>query len=38
MNQPAHNIPGIFAKYSLSVEIFETSREHLENILKQKIF
>ena len=34
----ARNIPGIFAVCSLSVAIFGTSREHLGNILKEKIF
>ena len=36
--QPAHNILRIFAEFSLSVAIFGTSREHLGNILKEKIF
>ena len=35
--QPARNIPGIFAECSLNVEMFETYREHLGNILKEKI-
>ena len=38
LTQPAHNIPGIFTVCSLRVAIFETSREHLGNILKEKIF
>ena len=37
-HQPAHNIPGIFAECSLSVAIFGASREHLGDILKEKIF
>ena len=36
--QPAHNIPGIFAECSLRVAMFRTSREHLGNISKEKIF
>ena len=36
--QPAHNIPGILAVCSLSVAMFETSREHLGTVLKEKIF
>ena len=36
--QPARNIPRIFAVCSLSIAIFGTSREHLLNILKEKIF
>ena len=36
--QPARSILGIFVVYSLSVAMFRTSREHLANILKEKIF
>ena len=36
--RPARNIPGIFVECSLSVAMFGTSREHLGNILKEKIF
>ena len=36
--QPTRNIPGIFAECSLSVAMFETSRKHLENTLKEKVF
>ena len=36
--QPTHNIPGILAVCSLSVAMFETSREHLGTVLKEKIF
>ena len=36
--QPAHNIPGVFAECSLSVSMFETTREDLGNIFKEKIF
>ena len=36
--RPARNIPGILAVCSLSVTMFRTSREHLGNILKEKIF
>ena len=35
---PARNIQGIFAVCSLSVAIFGTSKQHLRNILKEKIF
>ena len=36
--QPASKIPLIFAVCSLSVAMFGTTREHLGNILKEKIF
>ena len=36
--QPAHNILETFPVCSLSVAMVGTSREHLENILKEKIF
>ena len=36
--QPARNILGIFAECFLSVAIFGTFREHLGNILIEKIF
>ena len=35
---PARNIPGTFTECYLSVAMFGTSREHLGNILKEKIF
>ena len=38
MTQLARSIPGKFAVCSLSVEMFETSREHLRNILKENVF
>ena len=37
-SQPTRNIRGIFAVCSLSVATFGTSREHLGNILEEKIF
>ena len=36
--QLARNITGIFVECSLSVAMFGTSRQHLGNILKEKIF
>ena len=36
--QRASNIPAIFAECSHSISIFWTSREHLGNVLKEKIF
>ena len=36
--QPTPSIPGMFAECSLSVAMFGTSRKHLGNILKRKIF
>ena len=36
--RPEHNIPGIFAECSLGVAMFGTSREHLGNILMEKLF
>ena len=36
--QPARNIPGIFTECSLHVAMFWTSRENLDNILKENIF
>ena len=35
---PASNVPTIFAECSHSISIFWTSREHLGNVLKEKIF
>ena len=35
--QPARNIPGIFAECYLSVAMFGTFREHLGDILNEKI-
>ena len=37
LTQLVRNIPGIFAQCSLSVTIFRSSREDLENILKENI-
>ena len=34
-SQLARNIPGIFVECSLSVAIFQASREHLGNVLKK---
>ena len=36
--QPARNIMGIFIECYLSVAMFGTPRQHLGNILKEKIF
>ena len=36
--QPGCNIPRRFAGFFLSVAMFETSREHLGDILMEKVF
>ena len=36
--QPARNILGIFTECPLSVAMFQASREHLGNMLRQNIF